>query len=811
MNKTAVLLLLSPVLYLNAYAGDITWTTSGLRMGVNDKGFVTSLYDVINNKEYIPSGGNSPLLTIRCNGETENPAILKSSGNDLTLSFPKNKVEARISVGASADYLTFELTDIRPFEKVELVIWGPFPTTIRETIGECVGVVRNSEFALGIQALNVKTLGGYPTEENDIEPSFNIFDKNPVDIGEEWKKQKLYRGQTAKAVEGGSVLQAYCRNRLKDRIISNWGHDRYVAPAFIDGGVKGSKIALFGCPEDQVLKTISEIEVTEGLPHPVIDGEWGKTARAATASYLIIDFGEETLDKAIELTKKAGLKYLYHGDPFETWGHFRLKEKQFPDNRESMKRCVERAKAQGIRLGVHTLSNFITVNDPYVTPIPDKRLARVGESVLTNSIDASAGEIGIESPDFFNQMRNNTLHSVVIGDEIIRYREVSGSAPWKLLGCVRGAFGTRAEGHNKGDKAGKLMDHDYKVFLSNASLSEEIAVNIAKLFNETGLLQISFDGLEGNWSTGMGQYGRNLFTKIWYDNLVPEIKGKVINDASNQGHFNWHINTRYNWGEPWYAGFRESQTSYRLMNQDFFSRNLIPRMLGWFSMSPQTSLEDVEWLLARASGFDAGFAFNVSFGNAEANGQSDMIFDAIRKWETARMASAFTAEQKTRMQDIRNEFHLEQTGDNKWDLYPYHIERFQHEQKTRQPGEPVHSIFDYENPYDDQPLMFTIMLTSEQDAVSPVEGITIEINNYSSLNIPVKMQPSQILKLDGNGKLQLFDKNWNLIETINSGNIPVLVKGKNKIIVDAGFKSEGFSKLKIEVKTIGKAESADIH
>ena len=791
---------------MSVAARDITWTTSGLKISINDKGFITSIYDLSNNKEYLPAGSIVPLLGIRCNGGIENPALLKNKGNELTLTYEKNKVSARILVVSRPGYLTFELIDISPFEKVELVIWGPYPTTISETIGESVGVVRNTEFAFGIQALNVKTLGGYPTEENDIEPSFNIFDSNPVDIGEEWKKQKLYRGQTSKATDNGSVLQAYCRNRLKDRVINNWGHEKYVAPAFNDGGVKGSKIALFGCPADQALKTIGEIELAESLPHPLIDGEWGKTARSATTSYLIIDFGEKDFDKAIELTKKAGLKYLYHGGPFETWGHFKLDEKAFPDNWESMKRCVERAKEQDVRLGVHTLSNFITTNDPYVTPVPDKRLAKVGESVLTSSIDESADEIFIESPDFFSQMENNTLHSVVIDDEIIRYREVSASTPWKLLGCARGAFGTKAVQHNKGEKVGKLIDHPYKVFLSDASLSEEIAVNIAKLFNETGLLQTSFDGLEGVWSTGMGQYARNMFTKIWYDHLDPEIKGKVINDASNPGHFNWHINTRYNWGEPWYAGFRESQTSYRLMNQDFFSRNLLPHMLGWFNMTAQTSIEDTEWLLARAAGFDAGFAFNVSLRNVETNGQSDQIFNAIRIWETARMAGAFTPEQKKKMQDIRMEFHLEQTGENKWDLFPYQIERYEHNQKIRQPGEPVHSIFDFTNPFEAQPLMLQITLAGEQNEVSPVDGITIEINNYNTIDIPAKMQAGQTLKLDGKGTLQHFDKNWKLIETLNIEKVPLLVKGKNRIMIDAAFTTEGSSKLKLEVRTIGNAE-----
>ena len=135
----------------------------------------------------------------------------------------------------------------------------------------------------------------------------------------------------------------------------------------------------------------------------------------------------------------------------------------------------------------------------------------------------------------------------------------------------------------KGDAVGKLMDHEYKVFLTDAALAQEVARNIAAFCNHTGATQLSFDGLEGNWSTGMGQYGRTLFTKAWYDALTPESRGRVINDASNPHHFTWHIATRYNWGEPWYAGFRQSQTLYRLKNQLFYTRNLIPRMLGWFS------------------------------------------------------------------------------------------------------------------------------------------------------------------------------------------------------------------------------------
>lgn len=74
------------------------------------------------------------------------------------------------------------------------------------------------------------------------------------------------------------------------------------------------------------------------------------------------------------------------------------------------------------------------------------------------------------------------------------------------------------------------------------------------------------------------------------------------------------------------------------------------------------------------------------------------------------------------------------------------------------------------------------------------------------MDIPVRMQSSQILKLDGKGVLRLFDKNRKLIKALNAGKIPLLVKGKNIIMIDAGFIAGGSSKLKVEVTTIGKAE-----
>ena len=197
-------------------------------------------------------------------------------------------------------------------DEVDLVVWGPYPTIIKKIIGETVGVVRGETFALGIQALNIKTLGGYPWYESDRMPQLDFFrSKNSIDMVAPKNEGVLYRVEAARPTPYGSSLQAYSRNRSEARIVEDFDHKKIVAPPYEDGGVMGSKIALFGCVVDKALETLGTVEIGEGLPHPMIDGEWVKTSPNANAAYLITSFTEENVDDAIALTLKAGLKYLY--------------------------------------------------------------------------------------------------------------------------------------------------------------------------------------------------------------------------------------------------------------------------------------------------------------------------------------------------------------------------------------------------------------------------------------------------------------------------------------------------------------------
>ncbi|UCD23435.1 MAG: hypothetical protein JSW51_10340 [Gemmatimonadota bacterium] len=786
-------------------SGRANWTAGDLELTIDDNGMIVRMVDRHTGVDHRSNQVSSPLLAVQTDGVLHRPNYFNWNEETgiATLDYPVG-VSAQLAVDTKQTHLVLELAAIDPAEAVELVVWGPYATTISDTIGETVGVVRDSVFGIGIQALNIKTLGGYPWRDNDFPPQVDLFESGDYsDLSSEGRRYVLYRVEAAKPEDFGSTLQAYCRDRSQDRVIENWNHDQYVAPSYDDGGVVGSKIALFGTSNEHILKTLAAIEVEEGLPHPTIDGEWGKTAPSAAAAYIILDFSEHDVDEAIAWTQRAGLRYLYHPEPFRSWGHFELREDRFPSGRAGLRRSVERAEAEGIFVGIHTLSNFITTNDPYVTPVPDPRLAKVGTSTLAHDIDQRQTEIGIVSPDFFAQDRNNNLRTVVVGNELIQYRSVSEQEPWRLLDCQRGAFGTAASSHSATSEVALLADHAYNVFLTDAALSKEVATNLAGLFNETGVRQISFDGVEGNQSTGMGNYGEILFTTTFYNNLSGDIRQHLIVDASRTTHFFWHIYSRMNWGEPWYAGFRESQTEYRMKNQPYFRRNLMPGMLGWFRMTSQTTIEDVEWMLARSGAFDAGYAFVTSYEALEQNGFTERILEAIGLWERARMADVFSSHQKRRMEAVDTEFDLTANADG-FELTQIHPQIVRHERGVRQPGEPTSTSFSFQNPGAEQVLHW--IMSAEDGVVSRIE---ISIDNRAPVLLPVRLGEGWSLRYEGGNSALVLNAEHQQV-----GAVPVvesafrIAAGRHDVVLDAILDPADQAKARLELRPRGETESA---
>ncbi len=760
------------------------FVSDDLRLRLDGRGQLVSLSGRSDSREYVASGQPAPLLTIRTAGRVESPATLTFDPKTgiATLKYQPSGVIVRVRALAKPTHFTFEIVGVEPGGVVDAVTWGPYPITIGATIGEIVGVVRDPAFAIGLQVLNIKTLGGYPNYDEGSDPS---------------------RSRVAQPAPWGSVLQAYSLDRSRPRRVSGWtGQFPNMPVAPITGEtVVGSAIALFGCAADRALDRIGAIEVAEGLPHPMIDGEWVKQWHDLGRSYLIAPFTESTVDELLDYTRRANLMSLYHPGPFASWGHYGLDPKAFPNGNAGMKRAVEKARTLGIRIGAHTLTNFINTNDAYVTPMPDPRLARTGEGILTADLDATAKEISVASPEYFANEKANWLHTVVIDRELIRYRAVSKTEPWALVDCERGAFGTAAAPHRKGSSVGKLVDHPYKVFFPTIELQDEIARNLARWFNETGVGHMDFDGHEGCLGSGQGDYAIERFAKVFYDGL----DHPVINGTSNSEPFYWHINTYCNWGEPWYGGFRESMQEYRLQNQALFERNFVPHMLGWYRLTATTSLPEMEWMLARAAGYNAGFAMSTTLAELRKNPDTPILLDSIREWETARRSGAFSRDQQARLKNPGLEFHLEPAGDRSWNLYPFHTAGpFRHERTVRQPGEPTAAAWTVVNPDEEQPLQFRVQVSGKSGLVT---RLVFEVDRAATLEIPATISAGESLVADGTGAVRLYDAKGRQTNRIDlKEQSPRIGRGSHSVAFDCAFSGDVPPVVEVTFKTKGTAE-----
>jgi hypothetical protein len=794
--------------------------TAYFKVVINKKGFITNFIDKKTSVEYHPKGKSTALLTLSKDSTYINPISLKYSIQEkkITLKYPNGSL-AIIGVENKSDYLRFELLSLDPLNGVESVIWGPYPTTISEKIGETICVVRDQNFAIGLQALNINTIEGIPGGDDNvggggvIEPlaGQQLPDSLKNKIGQKVEVNvnvtgdipdyiRLYRGSAAVRKPYGSELSLFSRDRRIPRIIQQWQGERkylqYVEP--IDVDFIGSAIAMFGCPASLTLDLIEKIELGEGLPHPMLNNVWIKRSTFPGEAYLL---NEGNPEQSLKYAKACGFRLIHLGDFFQSWGHFGLSTKRFPNGKEDICKATNAARKEGISLGVHTLTMFTTKNDPYVTPVPSDSLCKTGSSIITKDIGKEDDIIYIKDPTYFLNLGNT--HTAKVGKELVNYRKVSEDEPWRLIDCKRGQYGTYANSYKAGTVIDKLINDDYNGFFPDIKLQDTYAKRLAEVCNETGIDLMDFDGFGGGSPNGHGCYAAARFIDLWYKN----IDRYRLTCGAGTFHYYWHIYAFMNWGEPWYNALRESQVNYRIENQRYFDRNLMPGMLGWFTLNPEFRPEEVEWIQARSAAFNAGYLLRVD-ESIEKNWYKDQLFEEIREWQKARRADAFTLEQRERMKDPKNEFHLERKGTDSWELYPVKLSRgYEHKFREVQTGEPIVSKFKVYNPYHEQPLQFYITASPvDNDLSATVSLIQFKINNYQTIKLNVPLKAGDRVCCDGS-KVYLCDKTWNRLREISTDKNPLLESGNVEIEVTSEFSGNKSPKLEIEFKSIGKPEN----
>lgn len=772
LNKTLKCAMMVLLFSLPGYLFAVDLKTYQTKVSIDDKGFYKSI--LVSGKEIL-SDGQYPILSAAKNGLLVLPKSLQVNGDIFSLTMEDGE-KILLKVSQTPVAIVYEIVSIN--KSYQAVVFGPLKVNLNEVVGEIVGVAQQNDIAFGVQSLHIKTNGGIPQElAEKYSKAFNYKGDN-TDLS---VASIPFYNLAAVDAKTGTVFQLSARNRENQefRKVQQIKNSLTLPIKGPDAKIEGAKIALFGGLRSDILKRIGKIELEQGLPHPMINGEWDKISRAAMGSYLISDFSEDDFDFVLEKTKMAGFKNIYHTDPFATWGHFNWKPSFVKNGDEGVKQLVERAKAKGIHVGIHTLTNFLTTTDAYVTPIPSKKLLKQGVLTLVSDLDSNRTDIEILKSDLFEMPLS--LNALQIEDELITFGkyEVVGDKI-VLTKCTRGAFGTRKAVHSKQNPLYKLWDYPYKTLFPDLELQDEFAQRLAEIFNKTGIKQISFDGLEGSMYTGHDYYATAKFITEYYNNLKD--KSDLINDASRLDHYLWHIHTRMNWGEPWGEAMRQGQVENRIKNQEYFKRNLFPRMLGWFLVRTAerkfeaTTLEDLEWALSESAGFDAGYAMTINMKTLRNHGQIDKLLEAMKNWDKLRAVKAFSANQMERLKDPSTEWHLQKVDEKNYLLHPLYISKpFTCDLAGMQPGQPGGADWSWYSPKEST---FSIRLKVEGDGAISNPSFTTP---KGVIKIEGTIASGQYLLLDHEGNATLTDKNYKVLKTLSTEGKAVLPQGESAI------------------------------
>ena len=790
-----IVLLFAFTLAFHAGAQNVNLKTRSTQIGIDNTGHFSSIR--VEGKDILHAG-KYPLVTVCADNKLITPTKMTASGNQLKLTMSDGGT-ITLKQKESDVCITLEATNVP--DKYEVLLFGPLAVNIHEVVGDVVGVAQGDGLAFGIQALNIKTNAGIPDEYGKLVTETYGYSGKSAELSvASIPAYKL----AAADISDGTVFHFSARRRNKQeyRQVQQIEKSLVLPVEGEDGPIKGAKIAFFGSKNTDALARIGEIEVEQGLPHPLFDGEWGKTSRAAMKFYLISDFSEDNFDMILDKAKIAGFEYVYHSGPFLDWGHFNWDPKFTKDGDEGVKKMVDKAKAQGIAVGVHTLSNFTTTNDAYVTPVPSEHLLKQGVLTLTSDLDKEQTAIKIKKSDLFSMPMS--LNAMQIDKELITYGSMEDQGDTYLLkDCKRGAYGTTASAHAQKTPLYKLWDYPYKTLFPDLVLQDKFADRLAELMNKTGLRQISFDGLEGCSYTGQDEYANSRFVTRFYNQL----NHNVLNDASRLSHNLWHIHTRMNWGEPWGEAMRTGQVENRIKNQHFFQRNLFPRMLGWFLIRLAdrnfecSTLEDLEWALSESAGFDSGYAMTINSNTLRRHGQIDKLLEAIKNWDKLREAQAFSDEQKARLKDPLTEWHLEKTDEQTYNLYPLSISKhFRCNMAEMQPGQPGGADWSWSSPYES---VYAIRLKVDGDGTIKDPSFTTP---KGVIKFPCEISDRQYLLYTFDGKAVVTDKNYNVINEVTPQGNALLPAGSSAVAFSCEQISEDAPEVIIRYITKGAPE-----
>jgi len=447
----------------------------------------------------------------------------------------------------------------------------------------------------------------------------------------------------------------------------------------------GAKAAIIACPLHLMRQVMQEVvSGAPELPRSAVGGPWAFDSADNRGSYLF-NFGglsEKTVDDWIALAKGLGITQIdFHGGRSFRFGDCTPDPETYPQGLASMRAVTDRLHQSGILAGLHTYAFFIDKRCPWVTPVPDPRLAKDATFTLAKPLSPGDTDVPVlESTEGMSALTGFFVRNSVtlqIDDELVIYAGVRKEPPFAFSGCTRGAYGTRPATHKLGAKVRHLKEC-FGLFVpdGDSSLFEEVAGRTAHAFNEGGFDMMYLDALDGEDVPGGAENGWHYGSKFVFE-IWKRLQKPAIMEMSTFHHHLWYVRSRMGaWDHP-NRSHKRFIDLHLEANEDC-NRMFLPAHMGWWAFktwtgaqSEPTYADDIEYLCCKCLATDTGLSImGIDPEKLAATPGLARLAEIMRTYEELRRAAYFPESIKRKLRVPGREFKLSRNAAGRWEFRP---------------------------------------------------------------------------------------------------------------------------------------------
>jgi len=587
---------------------EVVLETRDIRLTIGADGVCRGLLAKPLKREYAWTRwpGPGPAFAVDQGSHTWPGTSVVRTGDLLTVTFGRAEASAKLQVTQSHDYVAVKLVSVRgkPVDAVHLLQLRIKPLPY---LGRWINVAYDDRFGICLCGGNVRT-----------DASMSVPSTRRKTVG----------------------LRATAHRSV---------------------GLEGATAVLFGCadPKRAFLDRMAVVERDFGMPR----GAENRRSPAQRRSYLWApDPSPKNIDGYIQWAKRSGLRVilLSYRAFAKGAGHF-VWNPRYPNGMADLKRVTDAIRDAGLGVGLHIHYCKADRTDPYVTPVPDDRLHKARRFTLTEDIDAKVRVIAVnENPVGCTLDKQRRI--LQGGKELITYEAYTTTPPYRFEGCQRGAMGTTAADHRRGDPIALLNVDTWPRFIrfdQETDIQDEVAQKIGRITKQTGPYEmVYFDGSEDVHEP----FWYHCASAQWrvYRQIQPE---PPACESYLNTHFSWHMMSRGNAYDSVHPEkLKRFCREYPCQDAARLALDFTRVDFGWVRYFGKRSdlyltPDALEYVYSRAAAWDCPCAIAVGLQDVH-NPRAESCFEVIKIWEDARIAQKLTDAQREELKKLGQEHHL---------------------------------------------------------------------------------------------------------------------------------------------------------